>query len=177
MILISHNMPHVFEVSDRIHIQRLGRRAAVVKPGDIAMSDAVAIMTGALKAAGVDLDFVIELDVSDDEILRRMSGRRVHPASGRSYHVTFNPPRVEGKDDVTGEPLVQRPDDAEQTVKKRIAVYHAETKPLVGFYSDWAKADEAHAPQYLSFPGIGPIEIIRDNIFAAIDGHCAGTSR
>ena len=123
----------------------------------------------ALKAAGVDLDFVIELDVSDDEILRRMSGRRVHPASGRSYHVTFNPPRVEGKDDVTGEPLVQRPDDAEQTVKKRIAVYHAETKPLVGFYVSLAQSGDARAPGYAAIAGIGKVEDVRDQIFRALD--------
>ena len=131
----------------------------------------------AMRRGGIDIDFVVEIVVADQEILRRMSGRLVHPGSGRSYHVEFNPPKVAGKDDVTGEPLVQRADDREETVRKRIATYHTLTKPLVGFYSDWAKADEAHAPQYLSFPGIGPIEIIRDNIFAAIDGHCAGTSR
>ena len=124
---------------------------------------------GALKAAGVDLDFVIELDVSDDEILRRMSGRRVHPASGRSYHVIFNPPKVEGKDDVTGEPLVQRPDDAEETVKKRIAVYHAETEPLVGFYVSLAHSGDARAPGYAAIAGIGKVEDVRDQIFRALD--------
>lgn len=125
----------------------------------------------ALKAAGVDLDFVIELDVSDDEILRRMSGRRVHPASGRSYHVIFNPPKVEGQDDVTGEPLVQRPDDAEETVKKRIAVYHAETKPLVGFYISLAKRGDTRAPGYAAIKGIGKVEEVRDQIFRALDSH------
>ena len=89
----------------------------------------------ALRRAGIDIDFVVDIDVSDEEILRRMSGRRVHPASGRSYHVVFNPPSVAGKDDVTGEPLVQRDDDKEETVRKRIATYHAQTKPLVDYYS------------------------------------------
>ena len=123
----------------------------------------------ALSAADVDLDFVIELDVSDGEILRRMSGRRVHPASGRSYHIDFNPPKVAGKDDVTGEPLVQRPDDAEETVKKRIVVYHAETKPLVGYYINLAKSGSTRAPGYAAIPGIGKVEDVRDQIFRALD--------
>ena len=91
----------------------------------------------ALREAGVDIDYVIELAVDDEEILRRMSGRRVHPGSGRSYHVYFNPPKIAGMDDVTGEPLVQRPDDNEETVKKRIETYHSQTKPLVSYYQDW----------------------------------------
>lgn len=123
----------------------------------------------ALSAAGVDLDFVIELDISDEEILRRMSGRRVHLASGRSYHIDFNPPKVAGKDDVTGEPLVQRPDDAEETVKKRIAVYHSETKPLVGYYISLAKSGNARAPGYAAIAGIGNVEDVRDHIFRALD--------
>jgi adenylate kinase len=123
----------------------------------------------ALSAAGVDLDFVIELDVSDDEILLRMSGRRVHQASGRSYHVKFNPPKVDGKDDLTGEPLMQRPDDAEETVKKRITVYHAETKPLVGYYVNLAKSGSARAPGYAAIPGIGKVEDVREQIFRALD--------
>ena len=94
----------------------------------------------ALRDAGVDIDYVVEFEVDDDEILRRMSGRRVHPASGRTYHVDFNPPKVAGKDDVTGEPLVQRADDNEETVKARIETYHSQTKPLVDYYLNWARA-------------------------------------
>ena len=123
----------------------------------------------ALRAAGVDLDFVIELDISDDEILRRISGRRVHLASGRTYHIDFNPPKVAGKDDVTGEPLVQRPDDAEETVRKRITVYHAETKPLVGYYVKLAQSGDARAPGYAAIPGIGKVEDVRDQIFRALE--------
>lgn len=122
----------------------------------------------ALKNAGVDLDVVINFDVADDEILRRMSGRRVHPASGRSYHVVFNPPKVADKDDVTGEPLVQRADDAEATVKARLEVYHAQTKPLVQYYVDWNKSGDQRAPRYVHIPGVGKVEAIRDQIVAAL---------
>src|SRR5512146_1557126 len=101
----------------------------------------------AMKDAGVPIDYVVEVDVPDSEIIKRMSGRRVHPASGRTYHVVFNPPKVEGKDDVTGEELVQRPDDAEDTVIKRLNVYHEQTKPLVEYYSAWAKSGAADAPK------------------------------
>ena len=125
----------------------------------------------ALSKAGIDLDFVIELDVPDEEILVRMSGRRVHLASGRSYHTKFNPPKVEGKDDVTGEPLVQRPDDAEETVKKRIVVYHAETKPLVDYYVNLAKGGSPRSPGYAAIPGMGKVEDVRDQIFRALDAH------
>ncbi|RPI45042.1 MAG: adenylate kinase [Betaproteobacteria bacterium] len=125
----------------------------------------------AMRREGIEIDFVIEIEVADDEILRRMSGRRVHPASGRTYHVEFNPPVVEGRDDVTGEPLVQRPDDSEETVRRRIVTYHAVTKPLVNYYLDWAKSGDPAAPRYLNFYGRGSIEHIRDKIFAAIDSH------
>jgi adenylate kinase len=123
----------------------------------------------ALRSAGVDLDAVIELDVGDDEILRRMSGRRVHPGSGRTYHVHFNPPKVADRDDVTGEPLVQRPDDREETVKKRIEAYHVQTEPLVDYYGHWARSGDARAPQYLKVSGQGAVEDIRDRIFSALD--------
>jgi adenylate kinase len=122
----------------------------------------------ALRAAGVDLDFVIEIEVADAEILRRMSGRRVHLASGRSYHVDFNPPKVAGQDDLTGEPLVQRADDNEATVKARLDVYHAQTQPLVKYYVDWARSGDARAPRYANIQGKGAVEAIRDQIFAAL---------
>lgn len=122
----------------------------------------------ALRSAGIDLDFVIEVDVPDAEVLRRISGRRVHPASGRSYHIDFNPPKVAGKDDVTGEPLVQRPDDTEATVKARLDVYHAQTEPLVKYYADWRASGDRRAPVCVRVPGVGSVEAIRDNIFTAL---------
>jgi len=122
----------------------------------------------ALRAAGIDIDFVIEIEVADQEILSRMSGRRVHPGSGRTYHVEFNPPKVPGKDDITGEPLIQRPDDNEETVKKRIATYHSQTKPLVNYYLNWAASGDPRAPYYVNIYGRGSVEHIRDKIFAAL---------
>jgi adenylate kinase len=122
----------------------------------------------AMKQAGVNIDYVVEIDVADDEIIRRMSGRRVHTASGRTYHVVFNPPKVAGKDDVTGEDLVQRPDDVEETVRKRLSVYHDQTKPLVNYYSSWEKSGAANAPKCIKIPGVGSVESIRDKIFAAL---------
>ncbi len=122
----------------------------------------------AMKAAGVPIDYVVEIDVPDEEIVKRMSGRRVHPASGRTYHVVFNPPRLAGKDDITGEDLIQRDDDTEETVKKRLDVYHAQTEPLVKYYGDWAARGEAGAPQYVKVSGVGKVEEIRDSIFAAL---------
>jgi adenylate kinase len=122
----------------------------------------------ALRAAGIDIDFVIEIEVDDQEILRRMSGRRVHPATGRTYHVEFNPPQAPGKDDITGEPLVQRPDDNEATVRQRIASYHAMTKPLVNYYLKWAESGDPHAPHYVNIYGLGSIEHIRDKMVAAL---------
>ena len=124
-----------------------------------------------LRKTGVDIDFVIEIEVGDSEILRRMSGRRVHPASGRTYHIEFNPPRVEGKDDVTGEPLVQRPDDNEETVKRRIASYHEVTKPLINYYLKWAESGDPRAPHYVNIYGRGSIEQIRDKMLAALSQH------
>jgi len=122
----------------------------------------------AMKAAGIKLDYVVEIAVDDGEIIERMSGRRAHLPSGRTYHIKFNPPKVAGKDDVTGEDLVQRDDDKEETVKKRLAVYHEQTKPLIGYYSDWAKSGEANAPKYVAIMGVGKMEEIRDKIFAAL---------
>src|SRR5437660_7009918 len=122
----------------------------------------------ALKQAGCALDYVLEIDVPDDEIITRMSGRRVHPASGRSYHVRFNPPKVAGKDDVTGEPLIQRDDDREETVKKRLEVYRAQTRPLVDYYGRWAASGEPGAPRYRRISGQGPVEEIKRRVFAAL---------
>lgn len=122
----------------------------------------------ALKKAGVDLDYVLEIDVPDKEIIHRLSGRRVHPASGRTYHVIFNPPKVAGKDDMTGEELVQREDDKEETVKKRLAVYHSQTKQLIDYYSKWAAQGKKRAPKYVKIHGVGGIEEICDKCFAAL---------
>nr|MBS0019096.1 adenylate kinase [Gammaproteobacteria bacterium] len=122
----------------------------------------------ALKREAVNIDYVVEIGVDDDEIIKRMSGRRVHPASGRTYHVIFNPPKVEGKDDVTGEALVQRDDDKEQTVRKRLSVYHEQTEPLVDYYSKWAASAAKAAPQYVRVDGIGSVEEIRDRIFKSL---------
>lgn len=122
----------------------------------------------ALKEQGVQLDFVVEVDVPDEEIIKRMSGRRVHPGSGRTYHVVFNPPRIEGKDDLTDEPLIQRDDDQEETVRKRLDVYHSQTKPLVEFYSKWAEGGDANAPKYVRVAGVGSVTEIRDEIFKAL---------
>lgn len=123
----------------------------------------------AMKAAGVPIDAVVEIDVPDEEIIRRMSGRRVHLASGRTYHVVFNPPKVEGKDDVTGEPLIQRDDDKEETVRKRLKVYHDQTEPLVAYYKDWAAGGKAGAPRHIRIEGVGKVDGIRDQIFKALD--------
>ena len=122
----------------------------------------------AMKAAGVPIDYVVEIDVADEEIIKRMSGRRVHLASGRTYHVVFNPPKVAGKDDETGEDLIQRDDDKEETVKKRLDVYHAQTEPLVKYYSDWAASGDAKAPKCVKIPGVGKVDEIRDAIFKSL---------
>ena len=122
----------------------------------------------ALRAAGVPIESVLEIQVPDEEIIARMGGRRVHLASGRTYHVKFNPPKAEGKDDATGEPLVQRDDDREETVRNRLAVYQAQTRPLVDFYGRWAAADAASAPKYRKIPGQGGVEAIRDRAIAAL---------
>jgi adenylate kinase len=128
----------------------------------------------ALRDAGIYIDYVIELEAPDEEILRRMSGRRVHPGSGRTYHIDFNPPKVADKDDVTGEPLVQRPDDKEETVRRRIATYHSQTKPLVGYYRKWAASGDSHAPCPVSVPGLGTVDEIRGRIIAALASHPRG---
>ena len=122
----------------------------------------------ALKDGGIAVDAVVEIDVDDNEIIKRMSGRRVHLASGRTYHIVFNPPKVEGKDDETGEDLIQRDDDQEETVRKRLDVYHEQTEPLIAYYSGWAESGEAGAPAYHKIAGIGGVDEIRDKIFAAL---------
>ena len=122
----------------------------------------------ALKDAGVKLDFVLEIDVPDAAIVDRMSGRRVHPASGRTYHMSFHPPRVAGKDDLTGEDLVQRDDDKEETVKKRLAVYQSQTRPLVEYYSRWAADGDSAAPAYRSISGTGSVDEISARALAAL---------
>ena len=123
----------------------------------------------ALRDIGVDIDYVIDFQVADEEILRRMSGRRVHPGSGRTYHIDFNPPKVADTDDLTGEPLVQRPDDREDTVKKRIETYHAQTKPLVKYYLDWSASKDPRAPRYVHINARGSVDEVRDRIFKALD--------
>ena len=122
----------------------------------------------AMKAAGVPIDYVVEIDVADEEIVKRMSGRRVHVASGRTYHVLFNAPKVAGKDDVTGEDLIQRDDDKEETVKKRLEIYHAQTEPLVKYYADWAASGAVGAPKCVKVAGVGKVEEIRDAVFAEL---------
>ncbi len=122
----------------------------------------------AMKAAGVNLDHVVEIDVDDSEIIKRMSGRRVHPGSGRTYHVVFNPPRVAGKDDATGEDLVQRDDDREEVVRKRLEVYHSQTRPLVDYYLGWARGGQPGAPRYTRIAGVGSVEDIRAKVLAAL---------
>jgi len=122
----------------------------------------------AMKNALVRLDYVLEIDVPDAFIVERMSGRRVHPASGRTYHVKFNPPNVAGRDDVTGEPLIQRDDDKEETVLKRLAVYHQQAEPLVAYYEKWSASGDPNAPKYRKVDGMGPVEAIRARLFAAL---------
>ena len=126
------------------------------------------VQADAMKAAGVKLDLVLEIDVPDEAIIERMSGRRVHVASGRSYHVKFNPPKVEGKDDVTGEDLIQRIDDAEETVKNRLSVYQNQTRPLVEYYSQWASNGDAGAPRYRKISGTGSVEDITARALTAL---------
>ena len=123
----------------------------------------------AMKDAGVLIDYVLEIDVPDSAIVERMSGRRVHPASGRTYHIKFNPPKIAGKDDVTGDELIQRDDDKEETVTKRLSVYHDQTKVLVNYYGDWAKSGRPGAPKYRMIDGVGAVEAIRDMAFKALE--------
>ncbi len=130
-------------------------------PRTIAQADA-------MKDAGVKIDYVLEIDVPDEQIIERIDGRRCHPGSGRVYHIKFNPPKVEGKDDVTGEPLVQRDDDKAEVVKKRLDVYHNQTEVLLGYYNEWAQSGDAVAPKYRKIEGVGPVEQIRDRAFAAL---------
>ena len=122
----------------------------------------------AMKHAGIKLDYVVEIAVDDAEIIERMSGRRSHLPSGRTYHIRFNPPKVAGKDDVTGEDLMQREDDKEETVKKRLSVYHEQTEPLVAYYRNWATGDEIDAPRYVKIAGVGKVDAIRDKIFTEL---------
>jgi adenylate kinase len=130
-------------------------------PRTIAQADA-------MKDSGVQIDYVLEIDVPDELIVERMSGRRTHQASGRVYHTKFNPPKTEGVDDVTGEPLVQRDDDKEETVQKRLAVYHNQTEVLLGYYNKWAQSGLPGAPKYRKISGVGPVEQVRDAAFAAL---------
>ena len=123
----------------------------------------------AMKTAGVKLDVVLEIDVPDSAIVERMSGRRVHLASNRSYHLRFNPPKVDGLDDVTGEPLIQRDDDKEATVRKRLEVYQTQTRPLVGYYTDWAATGATQAPRYARISGVGTVDEITAQALAALN--------
>jgi adenylate kinase len=124
----------------------------------------------ALRDAPIDVDYVVEIDVPDAAIVERMSGRRVHLASGRSYHIKYNPPKVAGVDDVTGEPLVQRDDDREETVRKRLAVYHLQTEPLVAWYERWGQTGDPRAPRYRKVDGLGSVESVGDACLAALRG-------
>jgi adenylate kinase len=130
-------------------------------PRTIAQADA-------MKDSGVAIDYVLEIDVPDELIVERMTGRRTHQPSGRVYHVKFNPPKADGLDDVTGEALIQRDDDKEETVKKRLAVYHTQTEVLLGYYNKWAQSGLPGAPKYRKISGVGPVEQVRDNAFAAL---------
>jgi adenylate kinase len=122
----------------------------------------------ALKNQGVDIDYVVEIAVDDSEIIRRMSGRRVHLASGRTYHVEFNPPATQGKDDVTGEDLIQREDDREEVVRKRLQVYHDQTEPLIAYFRGWSTSGDKGAPSFVRIDGIGDVERVREDIIAAL---------
>ena len=124
--------------------------------------------TEALEETGVEVDYVVELDVPDDEIIRRLAGRRVHPASGRTYHLQFNPPKVADKDDVTDEALIQREDDTEDTIRTRLNVYHAQTTQLAEYYSAWAATGDPSAPKYRKVDGSGSVDEVRDRISAAL---------
>jgi len=130
-------------------------------PRTIAQADA-------MKEAGINVDYVLEIDVPDELIVDRMDGRRSHPASGRVYHIRNNPPKVENVDDVTGEPLIQRPDDKAETVQKRLSVYHNQTEVLLGYYNKWAASGTPGAPKYRRISGVGPVEAVRDAAFAAL---------
>ena len=122
----------------------------------------------ALKEQGISIDYVVEIAVDDEEIVQRLAGRRVHPASGRIYHVKYDPPKVDGKDDQTGEPLVQREDDQEETIRRRLEVYHEQTEPLVGYYQDWASSEPERAPKYVLVKGVGSLNDIREQILSKL---------
>ncbi|HTD04099.1 adenylate kinase [Undibacterium sp.] len=122
-----------------------------------------------MKEAGVGIDYVLEIDVPDEVVLERMSGRRIHPSSGRTYHVKFNPPKVDGTDDMTGENLILRDDDREDTVKNRLRLYHDQTEMLIAYYTQWAQSGQPGAAKYRKIDGIGPVDVIRANAFAALD--------
>ncbi len=124
----------------------------------------------ALKNNGIKIDSVVEISVDDEEIIGRLSGRRVHEASGRIYHIQYNAPKVDGKDDETGEPLIQREDDSEATVRKRLDVYHAQTAPLIEYYQGWAKDDAENAPGYVAVAGVGTVDEIREKVFVGLEG-------
>ncbi len=132
-------------------------------PRTIAQADA-------LKEAGVDIDVVLEIAVPDDEVVGRLSGRRVHLESGRTYHIVYNPPKMEGQDDVTGEPLIQRDDDKEETIRKRLAVYHEQTRPLTDYYQQFAASGEANAPRFVQIAGVGSVNDIRTKVLAGVKG-------
>ncbi len=122
----------------------------------------------AMRENNIDVDYVVEISVADAEIIKRMSGRRAHLASGRTYHIQYNPPKQEGIDDVTGEPLVQREDDKEATVKNRLTIYHQQTEPLINYYQEFAKNGSANSPKYLTIQGVGSVEGIRDSILSQL---------
>lgn len=122
----------------------------------------------ALRAEGLGIDFVVEIAVDDQIIIDRMSGRRVHPASGRSYHIVFNPPKTEGRDDVTGEPLIQRDDDMADTVRRRLDIYHNQTKPLIAYYNQWFSTGDAKAPKFVRIDGVGSVDQIKQRVCAAL---------
>lgn len=122
----------------------------------------------AMRTEGIGVDYVVEIAVPDEEIIKRMSGRRVHPASGRSYHVEFNPPKDAGKDDVTGEALIQRNDDREDTVRRRLEVYHEQTAPLIDYYTRWGQTDDPDAPAYVRVDGVGDVEGVKERILRAM---------
>lgn len=123
----------------------------------------------AMRELGINIDYVVEINVDDAEIIKRMSGRRAHLASGRTYHVIYNPPKQEGIDDVSGEELVQRDDDKEETVKKRLDIYHDQTEPLIDYYTDFSNSTDATAPKYVTIQGVGTVDSIRESIFSALD--------
>ena len=143
-------------------------RAAIREGTELGLQAKSVMDGGGLESEGINIDHVIEIDVADEEIVQRLSGRRQHPASGRIYHLVYNPPKVEGKDDETGEDLVQRPDDQEETIRKRLKAYHSETEQLVGFYQSRAASGE-NAPSYNKLNGLRPIEEVQADLFAILD--------